>query len=134
MNSVLKKRNGGGPNSVLIPAITEYPAPHQQNFDHFNIDQIWDRIELHNGEDIHNWDRVTDKKLVVDMLLRWQQKHFAQATETPFSCEEWEEQLQNKNIQQALLDGTFPIPDDLPREAQELLRKIIKPVNDIGEI
>ena len=130
----MKKRNGSGPNSILIPAETEYPMPHNHDFDPLNIDQIWDRIELHNGEDITNWTRITDQKIVVDMLLRWQQKHFAQATETPFSCVEWKQQLQDKNIQQPLLDGTFPIPDDLPIEAQELLKEIRSPTHGIDEI
>ena len=67
---------------------------------------------------------MTDQKLVVSLLLKWQQKHFAQATETPFSDDHWKQQLQDRNIQQALLDGTFPIPDDLPLEAQELFQEI----------
>ena len=70
VNKVLKKSNGSGPNSILIPSETEYPRPHPMNFDLYDIDQIWDRIELHNGEDIKNWDRVTDQKQVVDMLLK----------------------------------------------------------------
>ena len=134
INKVLRKPHGGGPSSILIPAINEYQLPHNVSFDHFNIDQIWDRIELHNGEDINNWERVTDQRLVEDMLLRWQQKHFAQATETPFSDPYWKEQLQERQIQDALLDGTYPIPTDLPLEAQQLLQEIRKPSQAIGEV
>lgn len=68
INTVMKGRHGGGPNSLLIPAITEYDTS-KNNIDHFAIDTIWDRIELHNGEDIENWERVTDQRLVVSMLL-----------------------------------------------------------------
>lgn len=134
INKVLRRRHGGGPNSILIPAITEYDIPYGDIFYHYDIDRIWERIEIHNGEDIDNWERVTDQRLVVDMLLKWQQKHFAQATETPFSNEYWKEQLQDRNIQQALIDGTFPIPNDLPLEAQELLAEMRKPTLAIGEI
>ena len=134
INKVMKKNHGGGPNSILIPSINEYPRPHNKFFDHMNIDQIWERIEMHNGEDIENWDRVTDQRMVENMLLRWQQKHFAQATETPFSDAKWKEQFQDKQIQEALLDGSYPIPTDLPIEAQELLREIRKPSHAIGEI
>jgi len=42
--------------------------------------------------------------------------------------------LRDKNIQQALLDGTFPIPGDLPKEAQELLQEIRRPTHEIDEI
>ena len=52
INKVLKPRNGGGPNCILIPAVTEYETTQNEGFDHFNIEQIWDRIEMHNGEDI----------------------------------------------------------------------------------
>ena len=68
------------------------------------------------------------------MLLKWQQKHFAQVTETPFSDDHWKQQLQDRNVQQALLDGTFPIPEDLPLEAQKLLQEIRTPTHNIDEI
>ena len=33
-----------------------------------------------------------------------------------------------------MIDGTFPIPSDLPLEAQELLTEMRKPTHAIGEI
>lgn len=57
------------------------------------IKQIWDRLELHDGEDVYNWVRVTDQNLVQHMLLKWQQHHFSQATETLSSTPEGKEQL-----------------------------------------
>lgn len=134
INTVLKPIYGGGSNSILIPASNEYPMPHNKDFNHMDIKQIWDRIEIKNGEDIENWERVTDQKQVQYMLLKWQQQHFSQATETPFSIPEWKEQLQDKSVQEALLNGTFPIPKDLPLEAQELLQEMRKKKNNIGEI
>lgn len=77
---------------------------------------------------------MTDQPIVEDMLLRWQQNFFTQATETLFSDKMWKEQFQEKQIQDALLNGSYPIPEDLPLEAQELLREIRKPSHVIGEI
>ena len=68
------------------------------------------------------------------MLPAWQNKKFRQANETPFTSETWTQQLQDHKIQQAILDGTFPIPTDLPQEAQELLKEIRTSQKSIDEI
>ena len=60
----VKKKRGGGPSNVLIPSITEYQQPFQNGFDHYDINQIWERIEYNNGEDIRNWERINDQKSV----------------------------------------------------------------------
>lgn len=64
IQNVMKRRHGDGPNCILIPAKTEYKTQHNTDFDHFNIDTIWDHIEQHNGDDITNWGSVTDQALV----------------------------------------------------------------------
>ena len=45
VNKVLRPRHAGGPNNILIPAKTEYDNNDGVDFDHLNIDQIWERIE-----------------------------------------------------------------------------------------
>ena len=42
IKKTVRKRSSGGPNSVLIPALTEYQRPLIQHFDHYDIDQIWE--------------------------------------------------------------------------------------------
>ena len=121
IKSSVKKKSSGGPSSVLIPATTEYQRPHIKNFNQYNIDQIWERIEYNNGEDIKNWERVSDQKTVQKMLLLWQRKHFTQANETPFANEKWRKILQDESIQDMILDGTYDLDENFPLEAKELL-------------
>ena len=123
----MKPFNRGGSNSVLIPAITEYPFPRIEHFDHYNIDQIWTRIDIYNGEDILNWERITDRSTVQTMPLHWLRKHFEKSNQTQFATEEWRIELQDYHIQQMLLDGSYPIPQDLPIEAQEILQSMRRP-------
>ena len=122
MKKMVKPTSGGGPNSILIPAITEYQQPHQKDFDFMDIEHIWQRIEFDNGEDIQNWTRVTDQHLVPGMLLKWQRRHFTQANDTPFASEAWRQKLQDEEVQEAILAGTFPILNELPLEANEILQ------------
>ena len=134
IQNVLKRRHGGGPNSILIPAKTEYENFRDPDFDHFNINTIWDRIEQNNGEDISNWDRVTDQALVEQMLLQWEQKHFGQANEIPLASPHWRDQIKDRAVQQLLLNVKYPIPTDLPQEAQDLLLEMRRPPEDVHEI
>ena len=69
IKKTVKQKQNGGPSTVLIPAITEYQQPYPEGFDHYNIEHIWNRIEFDNGEDVQNWERVTDQTLVQSMLL-----------------------------------------------------------------
>lgn len=82
IKKVVKTTSGGGPNSVLIPTITEYQHPCQEDFNFMDIEHIWQRIEYENGEDIKNWTRVTDQHLV-----QKKRRHFTQANDTPFASE-----------------------------------------------
>ena len=125
----VKKRRSGGPSSVLIPAITEYQRLYPAYFDHYDIDQIWERIEYNNGEDIKNWERLTNQKTVLKMLLQWQRKHFTQANETPFADEHWRQLLQDKTVQQQILSGTYEQDKDFPLEAKQLLQEMQRPAN-----
>ena len=127
INSVLKPKLGGGPSSILIPAITEYQRPYQEGFDYRDIEFIWQRIEYDNGEDIVNWERITDQHEVETMLLQWQQRHFMQANETPFASSYWHRELQKEHVQQSILEGTYDIPPELPLEAREILQEMQRP-------
>ena len=129
INTIVKPFTKGGPNSILIPAVTEYPMPRIEYFDHYDINQIWTRIDMYNGEDIINRERITDRGRVEQMLLDWQRKHFEQSNETPFATDEWRVRLQDYHIQQSILDGTYQIPQDLPVEAKEILQTMRRPPN-----
>ena len=63
------------------------------------------------------------------MILCWQQRYFMQANETPFASQFWHKELQKKNIQESILNGTCKVPEDIPLEAQEILREIKRPNN-----
>ena len=54
------------------------------------------------------------------MLLKWQQLHFLQATETPFTSQAWKKQLDDAEFQKKVMNGTYVPPDDLPAEARDL--------------
>ena len=123
----VKKKRGGGPSNVLIPSMTEYQQPFQNGFDHYDINQIWERIEYNNGEDIRNWERINDQKSVQKMLLLWQRKHFTQANETPFANEKWRKLLQDEKVQEKILNGSYELDEELPLEAKELLSEIQRP-------
>ena len=127
INATMKPRSGGGPTSVLIPALSEYQRPYPKNFTHLDISFIWERIEYNNGEDVVNWERVTDQKKVESMILSWQRQHFTQANETPFAKKFWHKELPKKLVQESILDGTYKVPKDLPTEAQEILHEMKRP-------
>lgn len=71
IQNVMKTKHSGGPNSIMIPPVTEYDKRDEPNFNHYDINTIWNRIELHNGEDFSNSERITDQSQVERMLLNW---------------------------------------------------------------
>ena len=68
------------------------------------------------------------------MLLTWQHKHFGQANETPFATQYWRDQFRDRQIHQMILDGDYKIPEDLPEEAQYLLRELRRPIDSVDDI
>ena len=52
IKKVVKSRKNGGPNSIVIPALTGYQRPYPKDFDYMSITHIWNRIEFDNREDI----------------------------------------------------------------------------------
>ena len=49
-------------------------------------------------------------------------------------CSSRRQKLQDYQVQQSILDGLFPIPTDLPLEAQELLKTMRRPLQLDDEI
>ena len=109
---------------ILIPSRKEY-----NNFDGFDgnilsVTNIWRRILIQNGNDIDDWVRVTDKKLIEDMLLQWQVHHFMQSVGTPFTTDFWTEELANKEVSDLIIAGKYEPPEDLPWEADAILKSM----------
>ena len=73
---VLKPEHRSGAKSILIPAKREYSST-DDDFDHTNVDNMWERITPHNGKDIDVWERITEHSEMERILLRWQQLHFS---------------------------------------------------------
>ena len=128
MKYVLKPFAKGGVTFIMIPAIVAYPKSEREKatFDHYNIDQMWNLILPHNGKDIKDWERITDKVLVQKLLLHWQRKHFTQAQETPLGNVHWTDKLRKKETQDKILDGTYQC-DDVPEEIQEIFQQMKRP-------
>ena len=57
---------------ILIPHHCEYASTPDFNGNIYSVQNIWNRIQICGGEEIQYWIRVTDKKLLEDMLIRWQ--------------------------------------------------------------
>lgn len=82
---------------------------------------IWDRIQLFGGEDIDNWVRVRDKKMLEDMLIQWQILHYTQANNTPFSDEFRTAEQAKDEVSDKIVNGEYTPPEELPWEAKEVL-------------
>ena len=126
INNTLKKNNFDTNNGLLIPDITSYPLEQRSlpEFDHWNVDTIWDRIQPKNGKDILRWERVTKKSDIHDLLIKWQCRHFMQAAESPFASHDWASLLLQEDVQDKILSGEFEPPDTMPLSptAREYLR------------
>ena len=130
IQNTLNSKQGGGVTSILIPAATEY----DEGVDKMDVHVMWDRLQIANGNDVKNWDRITDRKTMEKLLLHWQQKHFQQANETPLANTNWARKLTDHKIQHAIQRGDFDTPKSLPKEVHELLKSMKRPsciTNDI---
>lgn len=56
-----------------------------------------------------------------------------QANETPFASTYWHKELQKKEVQEEILQGTYEIPAELPLEAKEILYEMRQPEDVILE-
>ena len=129
LKSVMKPFNKAGFTTVMIPALTAYTVEERREpgFDHHDIDRMWKKILPQNGKNIKDWERITDKKIVQDLMLKWQRKHFTQAQESPCGTTEWNDILRNKEVQQKILEGQYEVDSDMPIELQELFDQMKRP-------
>ena len=115
----LEKNNKRGITHILIPAKEEYSEELQE--DYRNISNMWNRIEQKNGKDIKNWEKITSRKDLEQILLHWQKQHFRQAGETPLASKQWKLHLVDETNQDKILTGTHDTEEDLPIECKQLL-------------
>ena len=109
---VLKPTCRDGVQSILIPSKDAYQ---NDNVDNLSVDEMWKIFAPKNGKDIKSWDRVTDRETVESMLLRWQQLHFLQSNETPYTTAEWKEKLDDPEFQEQVIKGQYVPPDSVPQ-------------------
>ena len=133
LHYVMKPLHKVGITSIMIPAITTYSLEERNEigFDHHDIDRMWQKILPFNGKDILDWERITNKQDVQQLLLKWQRKHFTQACECPLGSTEWNDRLRNPQTQESILNGTFKVTE-LPVEVQEIFDEM-KRHDDVNE-
>ena len=92
IQNALNTKSGGGVTSILIPAPSEYENEFDKS-NYMDINIMWERLQISNGNDIQNWDRITDRKTMEELLLKWQERHFQQANETPLASKKMGRQI-----------------------------------------
>ena len=125
-NYVLKPTFRDGVQSILIPSACEYD---DDNIDHKSVENMWKIIVPKNGKNIKSWDRITDRETVESMLLEWQQLHFLQANETPLATPEWKTRLDDPDFHNAVMNGKYIPPDNLPDEAKDVFKHMQRQPN-----
>ena len=125
---VLSAKFSKATKCIWIPDIVAYPPEKQATINIYDIDTIWDRVNIDDGRDIQNWKPIENKFMVEQMLLQWQRKHFRQASETPLTTPQWLKWLSDPIIQQQILDGTFEGEADIPYETSLFLNYMIRSV------
>ena len=120
---VVKGTQQNGINYVLIPGISSYSTEltSSNKFSHYDVDTIWKRLQIANGKDVSEWERVEDPNLMEKYILEFLKRHFAQASNTPLANIYWKTKLSNKEFQKALLDGSFVEDMSLPLETNQIL-------------
>lgn len=106
----LNGRRSGALSYLLTPAPSAYQQSGRDkpNFDHTNIDTIYKRVStVHNGKDVQEWDVVSNREHVEKLTLACMQKRFSQADDTPLTSTDWIERLNDKTVQNSILDESF---------------------------
>ena len=88
-----------------------------------SVKNIWERVQIKNGDDIKEWVRVTDRQTIANMFLQWQVYHFTQSIGTPFTDEYWTEKLAKKDVSDSIINGTFVPPDDLAKTILKSMKR-----------
>ena len=125
IKSTIKSNFKAGVAHVLIPARSHYGTI-PDSFDHYDVHNMWNVIYPHNGKDINEWERVTEKNEVERIMVNWQKQHFMQANETPLAAISWKDKFDNEQFQQAVLDGQYKPPSSLPLPVREVLLHLRK--------
>jgi len=107
IRSVLKGRNHRLLTSIEIPDVSNYTGQESENdkFSHYDVDVIWNKLLKYNGADVKSWERVDDRKLVEELIVKWQQLYFGQSKNTPLAAKEWEERFKEDEFRNQILDG-----------------------------
>ena len=82
---------------------------------------MWGSIYPDNGKKIQQWETVSNKQQMKNIMVNWQRKHFQQANETPRAHLSWKDKFDSLHFQRAVLDGSYTPPLDLPSETREVL-------------
>ena len=96
---------------ILIPAASSY----SHETDHYNVNNIWKRIQVNNGHDISEWERIESRPKIEALLLQWMHLHSAQSSDSPLSSNKWQQKLQHRHFRTAILKGEY-VPDPFEKE------------------
>ena len=123
INLALNGPREGGISYVLIPTPEEYSEElrNQPNFDHKNVDTIWERLNDPHWKRIKNWERIDNSQDVIKYTTHFLKRHFGQSNGTPFTSSEWIHNLSDENFQNSILKGDLPENLSLPAAAKDIL-------------
>lgn len=109
---------------VLIPCKSEYP-PHLQPFYKDPL-VMWNRIEEDCGEDIKNWEAITERQELEQLLLEWQCLHFTQAQDTPLASATWEKIIMTSDTVDTLRENYKEEYESLEAPSKAFIEELFK--------
>ena len=125
INTTLNRKYRKGISCIWIPGPLAYPACERESLNIYDIDRIWNRVQIDDGKDITDWRPIENQFMIEKLLLNWQQRHFRQAGETPLTRKKWLEWLETPKVQEQILDGSFEGDDELPFETSLFLQAML---------
>ena len=126
----------GGISYVLIPAASEYPLEQRNspNFNHKQVETIWNRLNTPNWKQIRQWDRIDDAHEVITYTTHFLKKHFGQSNGTPFTSQEWVKNLSDESFQNSILQGELPPNINLLPAAKDILYSFKTNLSSLREV
>ena len=121
IRKAVKGYRSSGIDHILIPARSSYTQKQTSPFDHYNVNTIWNRLQIANGKDVLQWERVEDPEKIEKYVIEFLKRHFGQASTTPLGNIYWMERLSDPDFQQDLLNGKYVYDNNLPKETNEIL-------------
>ena len=61
-----------------------------------SVDHMWMTLK-ENREELEDWETITGREEVEEILIQWNRRHFSQASETPLAKGKWERDLDVNN-------------------------------------